>query len=245
VRASDLPTTVTDLDKYSDDQYKLQVCGSIENSLIAVDKALGIESSYETLWRGARATGWLTEEYPDRRAAYGQRGVEYAQKAIALDPKRVEAQYYYGINLGQVARDKGLGGGRELVPKVLEAGRTAVAADAKFDNGGPLRLVGALLAQAPEPPKSIGDLEEGIKTLKQSVDAAPGFPLNHLLYGEALLKDKNFDAAEREFNMVLNAPPSPQWESRLAKWKKDAETGLVHARNSRRGATGTGGTGPL
>ena len=76
--------------------------------------------------------------------------------------------------------------------------------------------------------KSVGDLEEGLKILKQAVDLAPGYPLNRLLYAEALLKDKNFDAAEREYNSVLNAAAAPQWAARLAKWKKEAETGLVH-----------------
>lgn len=235
VRAAELPGTVTDLNKYADDQYALQTADSVENSLIAVDKAIGLESSYESLWRGARATGWLTDEFPDRRAAYGERGVEYAEKAVALDGKRVEGQYYLGINLGQVARAKN---GRSLVPKVLEAGKAAMAADPKFDYGGPLRLVGALLAQAPEPPKSIGDLEEGLKVLKQAIDVAPGYPLNHLLYAQALLRDKNFDGAEREYNMVLNAPAVPQWASRVPKWKKEAEDGLVRVRNARRGSTG-------
>jgi len=241
VKASDLPSSVTDLIKYADDQYKLGTAEGMENSLAAIDKALGLEpQNYETLWRGARATGWLTDEFADRRVAYGERGVDYADKAIAIDPKRVEGQYYKGINLGQVARAKN---GRSLVPKVLEAGKAAIAADAKFDYGGPLRLTGALLATAPEPPTSVGDREEGLKTLKQAIDVAPGYPLNHLLYADGLLKDKNFDAAEREYNTVLNAPPQPQWATRIAKWHKEAEDGLNRVRNARRGATSssTGG----
>jgi tetratricopeptide (TPR) repeat protein len=230
VQASDLPNTVTDLNKYIDDQYKQQNGDAMENSLVAVDKALGLESNYETLWRGARAAGWLTDEYPDRRAAYAERGVKYAEQAVALDSKRVEGEYFLGINQGQLARAKNA---RHLVPKVLEAGKAALAIDPRYDNGGPPRLVGALLAGAPEPPTSVGDLEEGLKTLKQALEIAPKFPLNHLLYADALLKNRDFDGAEREYNVVLNTPPSPQWAARLPKWQKDAESGLVHVRNKR------------
>ncbi len=241
VQASDLPNTVTDLNKYIDDQYKQQRADAIENSLVAADKALALDNNYETLWRGARAAAWLADELPDRREQYAQRGVGYAEKAIALDPKRVEGQYYYGINLGQVAQKKGIGGGRELVPKVLDAGKAAAAIDPAFDFGGPLRLVGALRAQAPEPPKSVGDLDDGLDNLKQALKLAPGYPLNHLLYADALLKNKNFDQAESEYNAVRNAPPAPQWAARLEKWKKQAEEGLIHVRNKRRGATEGGG----
>ena len=54
---------------------------------------------------------------------------------------------------------------------------------------------------------SVGDLDEGIKLLQQAVQLASDYPLNHLLYGEALLADNRRAEAEREFKQVLSAPP--------------------------------------
>src|SRR5262249_50467512 len=123
---------------------------------------------------------------------------------------------------------------RDLVPQVLDAAKKAVAANEKYDHAGPLRLLGALYAQAPEPPTSVGDHEEGVKLLGKAVQTAGGYPQNHLLYGDALRENDNLDQAEREYRMVLAAPDAPAWALFLPKWKRAAEDGLKRVENRRR-----------
>jgi Tetratricopeptide repeat len=235
VQASDLPTAVADLNHYIDEQHHAQTATAMENALVAADKALGIEKNYETLWRAARACAWLTDE---GRGGFAERGIRYARDAVALDAKRVEGQYWQGVNVGQLAQLKS---STKLVPEVVASAKLAAQADEKYDWAGPLRLLGATFARAPAPPTSVGDLEEGLKILHRAVELAPKHPLNRLFYCDALLRNKDFDAAERECQMVVQAQPAPDWAHRLPDWQKDAEKKIRAAQRLRHSNAGPSG----
>jgi hypothetical protein len=232
VKDHQLPNDVDKLVAYVDEETRKQTATAQENALVAVDKGLGPGMNpgarkYDLLWRGARACAWLTEEYTQkpRRAEYAKRGVEYAKGALAIDAGRVEAQYYLGINIGQLATTKTIGG-YTLVPQVVKAAEAAMKADEKFDHAGPLRLLGSVYAKAPPWPASVGDVEEGLTHLQRAVQLAREYPQNHLLYADALLSDDKLDQAEREYCQVLTAPPVELWAHRLGEWRRQAEDGI-------------------
>jgi tetratricopeptide (TPR) repeat protein len=228
VKPSDLPGTAEEVLRYAEDESKKETASAEENVIVAVDHGLGKDGkSYELLWRGARACAWLTEEFTEKntRASYAQKGVDYARRAIELEPKRVEAHYYLGINLGQSATTKTVGA-YSMVPKVVKAAESAMAIDERFDHAGPPRLYGTVFAKAPAWPASIGDLDKGIQFLSRAVQLAPEYPQNHLHYGDALLSDGKLNEAEAEYKKVLEAPANPEWDHRAERWKHDAEVGL-------------------
>lgn len=228
VKSSELPGTVDELVRYAEEQSKLESAAAAENIIVAMDHGLGKEPrAFELIWRGARACAWLTEEFADkgRRASYAQKGVDYAKRAIEIDPKRVEGHYYLGINLGQSATTKTVGA-YMMVAKVVKAGQAAMKIDERFDHAGPPRLVGAVYAKAPPWPASMGDIDEGIKYLSRAVVLAPEYPQNHLFYGDALVSDSKLNEAEREYKLVLAAQVPAEWAHRAEKWRHDAEAGL-------------------
>ena len=245
VKDADLPADAAALLQFADAEYKKQTAEGMHNSLKALEKAILKEKSYETIWRMARAYAWLGDEYQDdeRREEYAQKGIEVSKQAVALDDKRVEGQYFLATCTGQYAYVKKLKA-KDLVPLVLDAAKKAVAADEKFDHAGPLRLLGSVYAQAPEPPTSVGDHEEGVKLLARAVSLAGAFPQNHLLLGDAQRISDNLDQAEREYQAVIAAQPQQGWAHRLPKWKAQAEDGLKRVNNKRRqknaGDRGTG-----
>jgi tetratricopeptide (TPR) repeat protein len=236
VKDSDLPEDPAELIKFADAEYKKATPEAMENALKALSKALAKEkTSYEALWRTARVYAWLGDEYTDdaRVAESSQKGIDVAKLAIAADEKRVEGQYYLATCTGQFAFVKKLKA-KDLVPLILDAAKKAVSADEKFDHAGPLRLLGSVYAQAPEPPTSVGDHEEGVKLLSRAVQLSNVYPQNHLLLGDALRINDNLDQAEREYQVVLATPPSGKWGAREAKWKQAAEDGLKRVNNKRR-----------
>ncbi|MFP4629172.1 MAG: hypothetical protein ACLFMQ_00460 [Desulfohalobiaceae bacterium] len=64
--------------------------------------------SYQAHWKAARAyyvAGTVAERsrpegWEDLCADYGEKGMEHAQKAIELNPQRVEGNFYYGLCAG-------------------------------------------------------------------------------------------------------------------------------------------------
>jgi tetratricopeptide (TPR) repeat protein len=228
VKPGDLPGGVPELIAFADAAHLKDSTADNENIIIAVDRGLQSDPrAFELLWRGARACAWLTEEFRDsqRRASYAQKGMDYAKRAVDINPQRVEAHYYLGINTGQSATTKTVGA-YMMVPRVVKAGEAAMKLDEKFDYAGPARLIGTVYAKAPPWPASIGDIDEGIKYLGKAVQLAPEYPQNHLHYADALLADGKLNDAEREYKIVLDAQVPPEWANRAQRWKYDATAGM-------------------
>jgi tetratricopeptide (TPR) repeat protein len=247
VKDTELPNDVKGLLDYADAEYTKQTAVAMQNALKAIDKALTLaKTDYESLWRAARVYAWLGDksEDDDRKEEYAQKGIDRAKEAVGADPGRVEGAYYLATTTGQYAYVKRIKA-KDLVPQVLDAAKKAVAVDEKYDHAGPLRLLGSLYAQAPEPPTSVGDHEEGVKVLKKAVQLAGAYPQNHLLLGDALRINDQLDEAEAEYQRVLNAQPTGLWGHFLAKWQRQAEDGLKRVNNLRRqktaGDRGSGG----
>lgn len=226
IRASDLPRSTDRLIAYADEEMAKGTPASVENSLVALDLAVGIEpENLEARWRAARACGWLSEDYRDRRADFARRGLDHARVALKIAPNRVEPQYYLAINLGLSATTKTIGA-VELVPQVVKAAKEAAQADEAFDHAGPLRLLGSVYAKAPVWPVSVGDPDEGVKILRRAVELAPFYPANHLFYADALAADDRLGDAEREYQAVLRAPTTAGWAYKQRAWRRAAEAAL-------------------
>jgi tetratricopeptide (TPR) repeat protein len=235
VAASTLPEDPAELIKYADAEMRKQTPQGAANALEALKKALGKQKSYEAAWRAARACSWLSDDFEDNSSKkdWADKGLTFAKEAGALDGSRVEGHYYHALTLGQylyVEQTKA----RQLVPQVLEEVKKAVQIDEKFDHAGPLRLLGSLLSQAPEPPTSVGDHEEGMKVLTRATNISPGYPQNWLLLGDALKGNRNLDTAEDAYNRVLAAQPGDSYSHFLPRWQKQAQEALKKVENLRR-----------
>jgi len=241
VQEAQLPTDEKALMEYADQQYAKQSLEGAENAAVALRKAAAAGGTIETLWRLARAYAWLAGEYPDsdRREANATKGMEAGEKAVAADAKRSEGFYYLAICRGQyvqLKKDKA----RDRVPGVVEAAKAAAKIDEKFDSAGPLRILGSVYAQAPEPPVSVGDHEEGIKLLERAVKLDPSYPENQLLLGDAYRVSKKLEDAERMYQAVLAMQPAGTWANRLPRWHKEAQDGLNRVNTIRRQHNGGG-----
>jgi tetratricopeptide (TPR) repeat protein len=243
VKASELPADAAGLNAYCDEQFKSPSPTSMENCLVAVEKALAVEKGYESLWRGARAAEWLAEQYDEdhkrERADYAQKCLDYAKPATETNTRGAWGWYLLGACTGRIAQSQAKGGA-EAVKKIDEAAKNAVELDPRVDHAGPLRLQGSLYAKAPNNMAS-GGLDEGLASLKRAIDLAPNDPENHLELGDALLKDGSLDDAEKQYRAVLNAQPLPEWGKRLDQWKKAAEAGIKKVETKRRQKSGSGG----
>jgi len=175
---------------------------------------------------GSRLSLHLAEREPDqdKRQKFAVEGVEFAETALTQGGQNDGAVHYYlAANLGLAIRDHitlALGNLDRLESEM----KHAVALSPDIDDGGPLRLLGALYLKAPAWPNGIGDLDKALDLLKTAVTKHPNHPLNHLFYAQALWAedgDSNVNQVKSEFNLGEKLLAEGNWGYNKLPWKKE------------------------
>jgi len=175
---------------------------------------------------GSRLSLHLAEREPDqdKREKFAVEGIEFAETALAQGGKNDGAVHYYlAANLGLAIRDHitlALGN----LDRLEDEMKQAVALSPDIDDGGPLRLLGALYLKAPAWPNGIGDLDKALDLLKTAVTKHPNHPLNHLFYAQALWAedgDSNVSQVKAEFNLGEKLLAEGNWGYNKLPWKKE------------------------
>jgi tetratricopeptide (TPR) repeat protein len=158
------------------------------------------------------------------RAALAQQGMAACRRALTQATNCAPAHYYLGLNLGQLARTKGLGA-LKLVGQMERELSAACDLDEHFDYAGADRSLGLLYRDAPAL-GSIGSRTKARQHLQRAVELAPNYPENRLNLAETQLKwGDHKDAAselkslEEEWSAAHAAFAGPAWASNWADWE--------------------------
>jgi len=151
------------------------------------------------------------------RAAIAVQGIAACRKLIQRNPGCVQAPYYLGLNLGQLARTKLLGA-LPLVSEMESSFKKARQLDEHWDYAGPDRFVGQLYLQAPGWPASVGSQSKARKHLERAAELAPDYPENRLNLAEAALKWRDKKLAQREIESLEKLWPSARTNFAGADW---------------------------
>lgn len=183
--------------------------------------------SGEAAWRFARACFDLAELAPNsaQRAEFAEQGIAACEPALAREPNLASAQYYLGMNLGQLARTKGLSA-LKLVKRMERAFSAARELDEKLDYAGPDRNLGLLYRDAPSV-LSVGSRTRAKQHLERAAEVAPDYPENRLNLGEAYLNWSDRTSARRELKALDELWPRAQarlsgllWASSWSEWEE-------------------------
>ncbi len=175
---------------------------------------------------GSRLCLYLAERETDqdRREKLASEGVALAETAITQGGNEDGSVHYYlATNLGLAVREH-VTLAMENLGKLENALKQAVALSPGLDDGGPLRVLGALYLKAPAWPNGIGDLDKALDLLGKAVKEHPVHPLNHLFYAQALWQeDSETNAAlvKNEIAMGLKLLNEGQWGYRKGPWLKE------------------------
>jgi tetratricopeptide (TPR) repeat protein len=189
-------------------------------------------------WKFARACFDVAEFATNNtdRAAVAEQGIAAAQQAIARESNSAPAHYYLGMNLGQLARTKGLTA-LKLVLQMQREFTRAHDLEEQLDWAGPDRNLGLLYRDAPAL-GSIGSRSKARAHLGRAVELAPQYPENRLNLIEAFLQWGESNNARRELAALEEVWPGARtsfageawtaswadWELRLMKLKKKLAT---------------------
>jgi hypothetical protein len=188
-------------------------------------------------WQFGRACFEVAEFAANRsqRAALAEEGIAACRLAIARASNSAPAHYYLGLNLGQLARTKGLGA-LKLVDQMERAFARARDLDERLDYAGADRHLGVLYRDAPAI-GSVGSRTRARARLKRAVEIAPQYPENRLNLIEAYVKWGERADAARELQALAAGWPTARtnfvgaawsaswadWEQRLQKLRKKIE----------------------
>ncbi|MGZ5029959.1 MAG: sterol transporter outer membrane protein BstC [Methylobacter sp.] len=162
------------------------------------------------------------EANQEKREKLAAEGVRFAETALAQGGNGA-LHYYLAANLGLAVRE-------HITLAVQNLGRLesemkqALALSPSIDDGGPLRLLGALYLKAPAWPNGIGDIDKALELLEKAAKEHPGHPLNHLFYAEALWQEGDEDdlnRAKSEFALGERLLVEGNWGYNKEPWKKE------------------------
>ncbi len=149
-------------------------------------------------------------------------GIAAANAARTDNPDRVEGHYWYAINVGLLADADRLYGVK-AVEEMQTSLQRAIEIDEKYDEAGPLRVMGILLVRAPGPPVSSGSPRKGLRFLQRAVALAPDYPENQLYLAEALQATGKIDEARAALHKVIDAPALSGRQAESEAWRRAAQ----------------------
>jgi tetratricopeptide (TPR) repeat protein len=153
----------------------------------------------------------MTEQLANKqqRLAYAQTGREYAERARAVQPGRVEPHYYLALNTAKVAE---AGNKLTLIKPMIAIAEAAARIDPRYDEAGAYRFIGKVYLTAPAWPVSVGSPEKAIEFLERAVSISP-IAINRLFLGEAYFHDESYAKAKLHIGAALRdgAKLDPRW----------------------------------
>jgi hypothetical protein len=191
----------------------------------AADRYSREPQSLEAAWQFGRACFELAEDAPSKaeRARLAEKGIEACKRAVVMDDRSAHAHYYLGMNLGQLARTKGLGA-LKIVGQLRSSFERARELDGSLDNAGPDRNLGLLFRDAPS--WTIGDRKAAQTHLVKAVTLAPEYPDNRLELIEGYFKWGDRTSAEAEletleglWSKLQKQFSGPKWERHWKEWQ--------------------------
>ncbi len=186
-----------------------------KQSLALAEQAFANGGGFEAAWRAARACFWVCDRTTNSKVKeeYGKRGWEWGLKAISLNGARVEGYYFACICLGEHGTGigiprailKGLGG------KYEELGNKALAINASYERGGPLRAMGRYFQQLP---KLARKLDRSEQYYKKAEAVAPCMTRTRFYMVEMYMEQEKWDAARATAQAALTTAGCPEhaWE---------------------------------
>lgn len=153
------------------------------------------------------------------RALLAEQGIDASQLVLAREPDSVPGQYALGLNLGQLARTRGIGA-LKLVNRMEDAFLRACKLEPGYDYAGAHRCLALLYRDAPAI-ASVGSRSKARHHLHKAVELAPDYPGNYLNLIESLLKWGDRNGAGRELKALESRLPAAREALQGAEWAPD------------------------
>lgn len=161
----------------------------------------------------------------DDRTALFQKGIDWSKKAIQLNSKSAGGYFWLGVNNGKYGESRGILKSLFLVGPIKEAMQQVIAIDPAYEYGGAYRVLGRMYYKLPG--FAGGGVDKSITNLKKSLEYAPNISTTHIFLAESYIKQKDYQSAKNELNLVLKSAVIPGLEPEFQDDKATAARLLV------------------
>jgi tetratricopeptide (TPR) repeat protein len=196
-----------------------------KTATILYERVAELTKSVEGYWKAARAAWWLGEHgatHADRLADY-QRGMDDAQKALALDPNSVDAHFWLGANEGSYGETKGVLKSLSMVKPMRHEMAEVIRLNDHYNGGSAYQVLGVIDYQVPG--LMGGNKARAKEELEKAIAIGPNDPFHHYYMAELskLTGDKARLAAELTALKTLTPPPDLIPETAMLRERADRE----------------------
>ena len=181
-----------------------------------LEQTIKTDSRVENLVALARVSfiwGDIRAATDDQRLDAYERGGQVAKRAVELEPRHVEARFWYALNTACWGQTKGVVRSLFLLPRVQEEIRVILQLDPTFT---PVyALAGHVFYEVPG--LLGGDLKKAEEMFRKGLEQDPQFTAMRVGLGKTLVKLGRVAEARRELQAVLDekAPSNPaDWQLR-------------------------------
>ncbi|MFQ6069135.1 MAG: TRAP transporter TatT component family protein [Candidatus Aminicenantales bacterium] len=187
------------------------------------EQALQLEGDkYEVYWGLSRILYYIGDHTADKKMKQEifQQGIDYAKKAIELEPGRPDGYYWLGVNYGLFGEAKGILKSLSLVGPIKEAMQKIIEIDRSYEDGGADRVLGRMFYRLPG--FAGGNKQKSLLHLRKSKEFGPSDPVTRVYLAETLMALRRYDEAKEELEFVINMEDDPSWMSGVSEQKKRA-----------------------
>ena len=181
------------------------------------------EDKYEANWKLSRILYYVgdnTEEKKEKKEIFKQ-AIEYAKKAVELEPEKPDGYYWLGVNYGVYGEARGVMKSLFLVDDVKGAMNKVIALDRSYEDGGPDRVLGRVFFKVPG--IAGGSKKKSRMHLEKSLEFGPNDPLTRYYLAQTLYAQNEVEKSRAELDFILNMEDDERWVAGINDCKKDAE----------------------
>jgi tetratricopeptide (TPR) repeat protein len=180
----------------------------------------------DVFWRLAKYHWYLGDQSTVKktRLDWFAKGKEYAEQAVKVDPKNINAHFWLAAIIGAAGDTQGVLKSLASVPPMKKEIDICLQLDPKFPDAHD--LLAQLYWLAPGPPLSIGNKKRALEESRLAVTYNPNDINFWLNLGLIARDNKDYAKAREAFQKILNMPDDPEEPAKSRKSKETATAEL-------------------
>ena len=168
--------------------------------------------SFDVEWKFAKYSYFLGKAEPNEDDAIKvfERGRDAAKIASRVDPDKPDGHFWYGANLGELARISPVTVGIKSVDDIREAMNKAISIEPKYQNGSAYDALGQV-EMATRTLKG-GTIGKAIEYYEKGLEVSPNNANLRLHLAEAYFAAKEEEDAKKQLDTLFAITPDPAYE---------------------------------